>query len=80
MPNIHTLSKEFFFIKSDLIADLPNKGSDIERKPSSHDNSVALAAVRDLQTQRNLRLGAPPATKSTLLIRSVQKVIIHAYT
>ena len=37
-------------------------------------NSVALAAIRDLQTQQNLRLGTLPATKSVLLIRSIQKV------
>ena len=39
--------------------------------PSS---TVALAAIRDLQTQQNLRLGTLPVTKSVLLIRSVQKV------
>ena len=37
-------------------------------------NTVALAAIRDLQTQQSLRLGTLPATKSVLLIRSVQKV------
>ena len=42
-----------------------NKNSDI---------AVAMAAVRDLQTQQSLRLGAPLATKSVLLIRAVQKV------
>lgn len=37
-------------------------------------NAVALAAVRDLQTQQNLRLGAPLATKSVLLIKAILKV------
>ena len=40
---------------------------------SSH-NAVAMAAVRDLQAQQSLRLGAPLATKSILLIKAVQKV------
>ena len=39
-----------------------------------HHNSVALAAVRDLQTQQSLRMGAPLPTKSVLLIRAVQSI------
>ena len=35
---------------------------------------MALAAVRDLQTQQSLRMGAPLPTKSVLLIRAVQSI------
>ena len=35
---------------------------------------MALAAVRDLQTQQSLRMGAPLPTKSVLLIRAVQAI------
>ena len=41
---------------------------------TGHGNSVALAAVRDLQTQQSLRMGAPLPTKSVLLIRAVQMI------
>lgn len=48
----------------------------MEENDPSH-NAVALAAVRDLQTQQNLRLGAPLATKSVLLIKAVLKVLTN---
>lgn len=50
----------------------------MEENDPSH-NAVALAAVRDLQTQQNLRLGAPLATKSVLLIKAVLKVLTLWY-
>lgn len=45
-----------------------------QKEESKEGNAVARAAVRDLQTQQSLRLGAPLATKSVLVIRAVQKV------